>query len=62
MTPAGRALFLIPPTGPYIREDRCQSSVRGLLVHSTREPVDLASAAAALERSGWECAVLDAQA
>ncbi|MBI4678057.1 MAG: radical SAM protein [Elusimicrobia bacterium] len=57
-----RALFLVPPTGAYIREDRCQSATAGLLLHTIREPADLAICAAVLESAGWECSILDAQA
>lgn len=57
-----RALFLIPPTGAFVREDRCQASTRGLLAHALRPPIDLAQNAAILERAGWTCAVIDAPA
>lgn len=56
------ALFVIPPTGVFVREARCQGAVSGLVVHTMRAPVEQALHAAILEREGWSCAVLDAPA
>lgn len=53
-----RALLINPPTGQYIRDDRCQVPVKGLS-SSLRMPLDLAYMAAALESVGVECLIRD---
>jgi radical SAM superfamily enzyme YgiQ (UPF0313 family) len=55
-------MFVVPPTGRYVREERCQALTTDLIVHSIRPPNELAIAAAILESSGWECAIADAPA
>jgi len=54
-----RALLINPPTGVYIREDRCQWPVDGLSATSIRPPIDLAYAAAVLRRQGVACTIKD---
>ncbi len=54
-----RALLIVPPTGVYVREDRCQSSVDDFAVSFARPPMDLLTAAAYLEAVGVEVAVRD---
>ncbi|MFH1416995.1 MAG: radical SAM protein [Planctomycetota bacterium] len=54
-----RALLIVPPTGVYVREDRCQSSVDDFAVSFARPPMDLLTAAAYLEAAGVEVAVRD---
>jgi radical SAM superfamily enzyme YgiQ (UPF0313 family) len=54
-----RALFAVPPTGKYIREDRCQTPIERLKTVALRPPVDLLYAAAAFESQGLECRLVD---
>jgi len=56
---ARRALLLVPPTGAYVREDRCQAPVRRLRTVALRPPTDLLQAGGALERAGWSCRLRD---
>src|SRR3990172_7516223 len=56
---AKRALLIVPPTGRYIREDRCQTPIKDLKTVSLRPPIDLLYAAGAFEQSGCECKVVD---
>ncbi|MBI2026980.1 MAG: radical SAM protein [Deltaproteobacteria bacterium] len=53
-----KALLINPPTGKYIRDDRCQAPVKGLS-SSLRMPLDLAYLAAILEQEGYECKLQD---
>lgn len=53
-----KALFINPPTGKYIRDDRCQAPVKGLS-SSLRMPLDLAYMAAILEKDGYQCLIQD---
>lgn len=46
------ALLVNPPTGRYIREDRCQWPVKGLAATVLRPPLDLLYLAAVLEAEG----------
>lgn len=55
----GTALLLVPPTGRYIREDRCQTPIEELKTVTLRPPIDLLYMAACLERVGIECRVRD---
>lgn len=48
-----------PPSGLYIREDRCQVPVKGLTATAPRPPIDLAYIASMLEREGVECKIRD---
>jgi len=54
-----RVLLAIPPTGRYIREDRCQTPVDNIKMLPLRPPIDLMYAAAALERKGIICQIQD---
>jgi anaerobic magnesium-protoporphyrin IX monomethyl ester cyclase len=56
-----KALLINPPTGMYIRDDRCQVPVKGLS-SALRMPLDLAYMAAAFEKYGWACKIGDYQA
>lgn len=53
-----KALLINPPTGKYIRDDRCQAPVKGLS-SSLRMPLDLAYSAAILEKEGYTCIIKD---
>jgi len=53
-------VFLIyPPTGVYMRDDRCQAPVEGMTAQPNRAPLDLAYMAAMLEKTGIECKIED---
>ncbi|MDX2175549.1 MAG: radical SAM protein [Candidatus Sumerlaeia bacterium] len=54
-----RAFFIVPPTGKFIREDRCQTPIDKLKTVALRPPVDLMYVAAEFERAGWECRLRD---
>lgn len=54
-----RALLINPPTGLYIREDRCQAPLKGMAATMARPPLDLAYMAAGLEEAGVECRIRD---
>lgn len=54
-----RALFVVPPTGKYIREDRCQTPIDRLKTVALRSPIDLMYAAGAFESQGCECKLVD---
>ena len=54
-----RALFIVPPTGMYIREDRCQTPIEEMKTIALRPPVDLMYTAASAERAGVECRLTD---
>src|SRR3989344_7045689 len=53
-----RALLINPPTGRFIREDRCQSPVQGLS-SSLRMPIDLGYMASLFEKEGYQCLLRD---
>ncbi|MBK7973573.1 MAG: hypothetical protein IPK07_09975 [Deltaproteobacteria bacterium] len=55
---ARRALFINPPTGNYIRDDRCQVPVENS-TSVLRAPIDLAYMAAMVEQIGWEARIVD---
>ncbi len=57
MTP--KVLLIVPPTGLYIREDRCQTPIEDLKTVSLRPPIDLMYAAAEFEHAGCECRIVD---
>ncbi len=57
MTP--KVLLIVPPTGLYIREDRCQTPIEDLKTVSLRPPIDLMYAAAEFEQAGCECRIAD---
>lgn len=54
-----KALFIYPPTGVYMRDDRCQAPVEGMTAQPNRAPLDLAYMAAMLEKIGIECRIRD---
>ncbi len=54
-----KALCIVPPTGKFIREDRCQTPIDRLKTVALRSPIDLMYAAAAFESVGVECRVVD---
>ena len=54
-----RVLLIVPPTGKYIREDRCQTPIEKLKTVALRPPIDLMYSAAAFERAGVETIVTD---
>ncbi|MBW2967078.1 B12-binding domain-containing radical SAM protein [Candidatus Woesearchaeota archaeon] len=54
-----RALLINPPTGKYMRDDRCQAPVESMTAQPPRAPIDLAYMAACLEDVGVECRVMD---
>ena len=54
-----RTFFIYPPTGLYMRDDRCQSPVEGMTAQPNRAPLDLAYMAAMLERMGVTCKIRD---
>jgi radical SAM superfamily enzyme YgiQ (UPF0313 family) len=59
VTPQKRAYFAVPPTGRFIREDRCQTPIDRLKTVALRPPIDLMYAAAAFEKAGHECKLRD---
>ena len=54
-----RALLINPPTGLYIREDRCQAPLKGMAATMARPPLDLMYMAATMEQAGVECRIKD---
>ncbi|MCK4506333.1 MAG: cobalamin-dependent protein, partial [Candidatus Aegiribacteria sp.] len=55
-----RILLVNPPTGIYLREDRCQAPVRSMIAQGARPPMDLAYIAATCrEATGAECRIRD---
>lgn len=54
-----RAFLIYPPTGLYMRDDRCQAPVNGMTAQPMRAPLDLAYMAASLESVGVECKIKD---
>ncbi len=54
-----KVLLLNPPTGRYIRSDRCQAPVDTRVAEPPRPPMDLAYIAAVLETVGIECKIRD---
>jgi anaerobic magnesium-protoporphyrin IX monomethyl ester cyclase len=59
MTERRRVYGIVPPTGKYIREDRCQTPIKNLKTVALRTPIDLLYATGAFEASGCECRVDD---
>jgi radical SAM superfamily enzyme YgiQ (UPF0313 family) len=59
MTRPPRALLVVPPTGRFIRESRCQTPIDELKTISLRPPIDLLYAASAFRRGGCECRLTD---
>lgn len=55
-----RILLINPPTGLYLREDRCQAPVKSMMAQGVRPPMDLAYIAAVCRKnSGSQCIVKD---
>ena len=54
-----RVLFVIPPSGLYRRDDRCQSRVEDQSVRIVLPPVDLALLGALARRAGAEARICD---
>ena len=55
-----RNVFLIvPPTGKYIREERCQTPLDEMHTIALRPPMDLLYMAGALEKMGVTCRIRD---
>lgn len=54
-----RILLSNPPSGLYIREDRCQVPVEGLSATAVRPPLDLAYLAAVAEQKGATAKIVD---
>lgn len=54
-----RALLMYPPTGFYMRDDRCQAPVEGMSAQPARAPMDLTYIAACLEQVGVTCQIKD---
>lgn len=57
-----RVVFFIPPTGPYCREDRCQSYLHYEFIPTMRPPMEECEAAGAIRAVGASARVLDAPA
>ncbi|HII72555.1 TPA: hypothetical protein HA265_07400, partial [Candidatus Woesearchaeota archaeon] len=57
--PSGRkkALLINPPTGKYMRDDRCQAPVESMTAQPARAPMDLSYMAATLEQAGLLCKI-----
>ena len=54
-----KILFLNPPTGLYVREDRCQSALKDFIIQFARPPHELLLMAAPCEAEGHICGVRD---
>ncbi|MFC1666356.1 B12-binding domain-containing radical SAM protein [Candidatus Omnitrophota bacterium] len=54
-----KVLMVNPPTGLFIRDDRCQSDVGNFLISVTRPPHELLTMAAVLEGHGYEVIIRD---
>src|SRR5512135_3415003 len=62
MTSARTLLAVVPPTGLYVREDRCQTPLEHFRTIALRPPIDLMYATAAFESVGWRAALVDCPA
>lgn len=58
-SPKRRVLLIVPPTGLYIREDRCQTPIEDMKTIALRPPIDLMYSAASVEAAGCECKLVD---
>jgi radical SAM superfamily enzyme YgiQ (UPF0313 family) len=54
-----KVFLMYPPTGVYMRDDRCQAPVEGMTAQPNRAPLDLAYMAAMLEQLGVVCKIMD---
>ncbi len=59
MKPWHTALLIVPPTGKYIREERCQTPIEELHTVALRPPMDLLYMAALLETCDVESHIID---
>ena len=59
MTEAKKILLVVPPTGRFIRESRCQTPIKDLKTVTLRPPIDLLYCAAGFEQGGAECRLRD---
>lgn len=57
-----RTVFAICPTGPYCREDRCQSYFKFDLIPTMRAPLEECEAAGAIKVSGGSAYIVDGPA
>jgi radical SAM superfamily enzyme YgiQ (UPF0313 family) len=57
--PIRKVLLAVPPTGLYIREDRCQTPIKHMPSITLRPPIDLLYAAAGFEMGGATCTLVD---
>ena len=57
--PIRKVFLAVPPTGRYIREDRCQTPIDHMTTVALRPPVDLLYAGAAFREGGAECKLVD---
>lgn len=57
--PLERVYCIVPPTGKFIREDRCQTPIEDLKTVALRPPIDLMYAAGAFEAAGCEVRLKD---
>jgi radical SAM superfamily enzyme YgiQ (UPF0313 family) len=62
MTASHTLYAVVPPTGLYVREDRCQTPLAKFSTIAPRPPIDLMYAAAAFEAAGWACTLVDCPA
>ena len=54
-----KVLLVSPPTGLFIREDRCQAPLAQIGLTTNRPPIELLYAAACMEKAGAECVFID---
>jgi radical SAM superfamily enzyme YgiQ (UPF0313 family) len=54
-----KVLLAVPPTGLYIREDRCQTPIKNLHTVTARPPIDLLYCAGVFKAEGCDCRVRD---
>lgn len=54
-----KAFFVTPPTGLWVREDRCQSPIEKSMFAVVRPPLRLGLGAAILEEASYECLIVD---
>lgn len=54
-----KVFLVVPPTGRYIREDRCQTPLDHMTTIALRTPVDLLYMGACFEKGGANCRLVD---
>ena len=54
-----KVLLIVPPTGKYIREERCQTPIEEMHTIALRPPMDLLYLAGALKKEGAICEIRD---